>query len=354
MATISKVSSSSLFTRGRLASVMGVGVALVFMGASIKSEASLVVAVTGGFIALAGASVEMFTYLQETRRRFLKDRAFIESQHERVRSSIVFQAEVEKLQVEIKSMKDAIGKDLSGGREFLTPEQIKNLTEKLAKQAEEAIKKGAVADVLKRVSSETQEQHIRGVRELIQGIQERLEDEVSALGSRANVNLIIGNAISFFGLAVLGYFVFTFPTQMLASGTTTEIVVYFLSRFSLVAFIEIFAYFFLRLYRYSIFEIKYFQNELTNAQFRAMSLEAALLSGDTTTIKAICIDLSKTERNFLLKKGDTTLGLRTMESEQGQDKMVVEILERVMKQWPKGRGTNGQHHADDEKPKQHI
>jgi hypothetical protein len=71
------------------------------------------------------------------------------------------------------------------------------------------------------------------------------------------------------------------------------------TRISLVAFIEIFAYFFLRLYRYSIFEIKYFQNETTNAEFRVVALEAALLTEDKEIIKKICADMSKTERNFI-------------------------------------------------------
>jgi|SRR5271166_3052622 len=163
-------------------------------------------------------------------------------------------------------------------------------------------------------------------------MQDRLGEEVSALGSRANINLIIGNAISVIGLGVLGYFVFTIPKEILEPGKALEFGGYFATRLSLVAFIEVFAYFFLRLYRYSIFEIKYFQNEITNAEFRVMALEAALLGGDKDAVKKISGDMSKTERNFILKRGETTLSLRSEEIEQINDKTIVGILERIFDQ----------------------
>jgi hypothetical protein len=210
----------------------------------------------------------------------------------------------------------------------------------LLSNLEAATKGKAGADLLKSLTNAVSpDEYLSNIRSLTQDMQVRLGGEVSALGSRANINLIIGNAISFIGIAVLGYFVFTFPKDMLAKGKEIELGVYFISRLSLVVFIEIFAYFFLRLYRYSLFEIKYFQNEMTNAEFRAMSLEAGLMSGDKDTIKKICADMSKTERNFILKKGETTLGLRMQELEQAKDKTLLEevdqLLDRLSKASPK-------------------
>lgn len=333
---------SSLPKSLRLAPVLLIGAALVFFSTTTKSEASLYIAVAGGLVVVLSASVEMFAYLQNSRRRFLKERAYIElKKTTKGQTNSALERELNKFRSELALLKEAFSKGITGSRQILTADEIKNLADRLATQAEEAIKAGAVAEVINRFSNETSDSYLKNIRAIIGSIQNRLEEEVSALGSRANINLIIGNAISFIGVAVLGYFVFTFPTDMLAHGTTQELVIYFLTRFSLVAFIEIFAYFFLRLYRYSIFEIKYFQNEMTNAQFRAISLEAALVHGDATTIRTICVDLSKTERNFLLKKGDSTLGLRTMELEQGRDRMVVEIVERTMAQWSKPKSSAG-------------
>ncbi len=98
----------------------------------------------------------------------------------------------------------------------------------------------------------------------------------------------------------MGYFVFTIPNDLFGKGNELEFAGYFITRISLVAFIEVFAYFFLRLYRYSIFEIKHFQNEMTNAEFRVMALEAALMKGDQSTIRKL--DTSN-NRAFHLKGG---------------------------------------------------
>src|SRR4051794_40650890 len=78
----------------------------------------------------------------------------------------------------------------------------------------------------------------------------------------------------------------------------------FIPRFLFVIFVDIFSYFFLNLYRHSIFEIKYFQNELTNLDARLVALEGSLIIGDEKTVAKLCEALAKTERNFVLKKGE--------------------------------------------------
>jgi hypothetical protein len=95
-------------------------------------------------------------------------------------------------------------------------------------------------------------------------------------------------------------------------------------------FIEVFAYFFLRLYRYSIFEIKYFQNEITNARFKIIALEACSREGTKTTLDKMCLELVKTERNFVLKKGETTISLRRDEIEQMDDSSVAKLIENIL------------------------
>ena len=95
-------------------------------------------------------------------------------------------------------------------------------------------------------------------------------------------------------------------------------------------FIEIFAYFFLRLYRYSLFETKYFQNEITNARFKIVSLQACSREGTKATFDKVCLELAKTERNFVLKKGESTLFLRRDEIEQLSDSSVAKVVERVL------------------------
>jgi hypothetical protein len=68
-------------------------------------------------------------------------------------------------------------------------------------------------------------------------MQERLVEEVTALGTRANVNLIIGNAVSIIGLAVLAYFIITLPQDVLISPDHSKFIEFFVTRLSLGAFI---------------------------------------------------------------------------------------------------------------------
>lgn len=131
-----------------------------------------------------------------------------------------------------------------------------------------------------------------------------LEREISNLGRRANLNLVMGTVVTALRLSLLAYFVL-YANQLSAPDDRLDIAIYFGTRLTLVLFIEVFAYFFLRLYRYCLFEIKYFQNEVTNARFKIVALESCLHDGSKQMIDMLCMELVKTERNFILKKGET-------------------------------------------------
>lgn len=104
-------------------------------------------------------------------------------------------------------------------------------------------------------------------------------------------------------------------------------VLQFVSRLSVVIVIEIFAYFFLNLYRGGLQEIKYFRNEMTNIMSRQIALQAAMPKLDTDTIARIVLNLAETERNFVLKKGESTVGLEQNRLEREQD---TELARTIM------------------------
>lgn len=72
---------------------------------------------------------------------------------------------------------------------------------------------------------------------------------------------------------------------------------------------EIFAFFFLRLYRTSLVEIKFFQNELTNIELKLIALEAGIARDDKALIETLAANLMATERNFVIKPGETTIDI---------------------------------------------
>ena len=63
-------------------------------------------------------------------------------------------------------------------------------------------------------------------------------------------------------------------------------------------------------------EIKYFQNEMTNIESRFLALYAAVNSGELKSMQEVVLLLAKTERNYVLQKGQTTVGLEHLRYEK--------------------------------------
>jgi hypothetical protein len=153
---------------------------------------------------------------------------------------------------------------------------------------------------------------------------ERLSGEKEALARRGNLNLLLGGITTISGLIVLGYFVFNDTYRAIEP---TTFAVHFLPRVTLVLFIQAFAYFFLRLYKASLGEIKYFQNEITTLQQREASLLASIELADAATTKEVVLILAKTDRN--------TIPLATGSIEDKGDGSAQEALIEISKQLAK-------------------
>jgi hypothetical protein len=122
----------------------------------------------------------------------------------------------------------------------------------------------------------------------------RLRDAIEEQGRRNNINLGFGIFITLLGIGALLYFVREYkeidpskPWSMLN----------FLPRLSLVVLIELFAYFFLNLYRNGLSEVKYLQNELVNVRLRTLALRTAVREGDKESAAYIMKAFADTDRN---------------------------------------------------------
>lgn len=169
------------------------------------------------------------------------------------------------------------------------------------------------------VSTSTSERLKRNFSKIIN----RLSNEIIELGKRSKINLIIGSITALAGVSIFVMFVFERATESTAqSYLATE----FAPRISLVIVIELFAYFFLGLYKNNLSEIKYFHNELTNIESRYLALEEAIGSADMDTVKNIVKEISSTERNFLLKKGESTVSIEEKRFAIEEQKGIVTSL----------------------------
>jgi hypothetical protein len=135
----------------------------------------------------------------------------------------------------------------------------------------------------------------------------RVDALLTDLRRREETNLGIGMLLSAFGVILLAFLVFS-GTQNWGEDKTTFLL-WFMPRLSIVAFIQIFAYCFLRLYRANLSDIKYFNNELTNIEYKRMAIGMALENGtrEDSLISQVCLELLKVERNFIIRKGETTV-----------------------------------------------
>lgn len=155
-------------------------------------------------------------------------------------------------------------------------------------------------------------------------INERIKDALDKLSKSANVNLVFGSLSTLFAVLILAIQLFLNSNSKFSHTNVTDAMLYYLPRLSIVIFIEIFAFFFLKTYRENLNDIKYFHNEKTNIEQIILSLKVAVLVGDQGMLEIVVSQLAKTERNFILKKGESTVEL---EKERLSDKNYKSILD---------------------------
>lgn len=146
---------------------------------------------------------------------------------------------------------------------------------------------------------------------------ERLTEEIRAQRRSATTNLAFGlitAGVSLTFLAWLAWITSIETTDAHAASRALgrpqpDYVIYwgtFASKIALSVAANVFAFFFLSTYRRNLSEIRYFQNELTNIEIKFFSLFYAKESGFADAQQEIVLELSSTERNFILKRGETT------------------------------------------------
>jgi len=299
-----------------------VGVALLFITRDLPSAIAFPSGLIALLIILASVATELFAYLQQGRGLSTIRLGGVEIELEK--------SEVTRVEEDISSLRAQLE---ASETEFATRVFSASEKEELKRAVVERLHQYEVKSVLLELQEKIRVEQQQRLTSLnlagfYDGVISSLEREISNLGRRANLNLVMGTIVTSVGLFILGYFVFYAVHPALTDKIDTAI--YFGTRLTLVVFIEIFAYFFLKLYRYSLFEIKYFQNEVTNARFKIVALEACLREGSKQIVEKLCFELVKTERNFILKKGETTLSLRREEIEQMNDSTVTKLIERVL------------------------
>jgi hypothetical protein len=301
------------------------------------SEPSSSIPITFFLVSLASFALMYLQSGSKDRFRYYSESRLSERYVREIESN---KAKILELTKEISDLKE-IQNEI--GRKFINDEERDSLIQEIVKETgENTIKKifderiSILKDDLEKKSS------FDRILNASEDIVNRLKIEISNLSLRSNINLVLGMSITLSGLYLLWSTVTIVDAsdllKQLASGGEDSNFKFFknlmlplVPRLLLVLFVEIFAYFFLRLYKDGLSEIKYFQNELTNVESKLVAVEFSYITGLQDSIKEAISMLSKTERNYILEKGQTTVELERAKSESDLTKNIIKTIPELLK-----------------------
>lgn len=136
-----------------------------------------------------------------------------------------------------------------------------------------------------RLSQSARDQEIR---ESFATAEHRLRGELGALGRRSNLNLVIGVLTTSMAVGLLTYMVLGAAVNF---DNLTSLLSHYIPRLGLVLFIEVFSFFFLRLYKATLAEMRMYQTDLTALTIQHVAVVAGLSTGDPTGAAALSKEL---------------------------------------------------------------
>ena len=156
-----------------------------------------------------------------------------------------------------------------------------------------------------------------------------VEKYIDRIQRNSVVNLFIGIIGTIAAITILAYAILTDKTF----DNVQTFLIHFMPRFTFVIFIQLFAFFFLRLYKNNLEDAKYFQNELTNLTAKSSAVKISYLMGNTEKVYDILKELSSVERNFKLLKDESTIGLERAKLEKDMDKSILEQMKDLLSKY---------------------
>ena len=336
MATLNVSDLAITLRRSAAITIAILGVALLIISNILHYNQPI--ALSAGFIGLlmitSATTLELYRYLQDVRKRYPRPKvssgmSFSGISLSLARDSEQLSSRLADTEVRLDALQSRI-ESVAATATYVGGEIPEQVTESLLKRVKEAATDKIVAEWSEKFGrTAILEAHIQQIRAGVRDAVESLEDEIDALRSRANLQMASGSVVSVFGFAVLGFFIYRAGFEIDITHLDGKLVAYVALRISLVIMIELFSYFFLRMYRYSIFEGKYFQNEISNIYMKSAAVEMAFLGTAQKVQEAIINELVKTERNVVLKKGDVTLAQLRDVAEREGDAVVLNFIKSI-------------------------
>jgi hypothetical protein len=165
----------------------------------------------------------------------------------------------------------------------------------------------------------------------------RLLSYHSSIRKNSAMNLLIGLFIAFATIYFVNYF-FNHESELIGEIKEERIPYYYASRFFAILFINLLVVFFLRLYRQNLHDIKYFQNELSNIDSKLIALYYAKNDDNKEIYYFILKELGKTDRNHILKKGETTVELEKFKCDKSEHYSLMDLISQLLQKLKESSG----------------
>ncbi len=201
-------------------------------------------------------------------------------------------------------------------------------------------KNNIIEELFSKITSQTaqdikRKERFETINRTIDYSKTRLENEIKALNRKANFNVRIALAVTSISIFFIIYSIVSVHEKI---DELIKFIYYFIPRLSLLVFTQLLANYFLSLYRTNSNEIKYYQNELTDLEYKSISLKIALLSENEENVGYLLKEIMKTERNKVLKDGETTVELEmhkadhTFYKDLNPNKLLEILLQNMQKE----------------------
>lgn len=207
--------------------------------------------------------------------------------------------------------------------EMLTLRTAIDLSSSISSHASSIDSETSISDIAARLDERlsddaSQAAHIREIRATFVHSRDRLEHELQSLGFRGNLNLVIGVLTSVFAIGLLSFMVVGTAQNF---DNLPSILSHYVPRISVVLFIEVFSFFFLRLYRTTLSEIRTYQGDITNLCLKQIAVEAVWGNIDNSSRTSLSKDLIASAMPSDRKASDS-------EKPAVDPKLVAELLQK--------------------------
>lgn len=256
-------------------------------------------------------SILVFQYL---RGAFLADK-FKPSSLGIKSSSIESSSDYFRLRDRVEGLDDRINKLISSIEKSNSAKSSIELSQEekteLINSIKESVDKNVTTELLTSIDNQysigaLNKNNLKQLLELYFNTEKRIRELLYELDRKAKLNLFVGSITTVGAILGLAYIVFTTEQNFTDLSSSLN---HYVPKISFIILIEIFSFFFLKLYKQNLEDIKYHNNELTNLDSKIIALKASIFIDEKDSIKKVITALGNTERNFILKKGETTVEL---------------------------------------------